>query len=564
VVGLFDTFPAPFVKQSVQLGASIPDAATQYAKDVRQGVYPQPGPAQRDRASAPGFAESNAGAAAARRGDFRTGATRSAAWREGQLTALRAMLTDRVEDFYAALWTDPRRNRTDADLTDVEYLASEADHALSHLRQWLQPLSVSTPLGLEGARVQGQFDPLGVGLTEKLASRLRLVALPWGKPLFSPAVNPGLSFTSQDIIATDTANASITGTSNAIAVSTTSVAGPGPINGTGVPVTGFEFTPLNNVVVATFTSGDGSTPADQFSAIINWGDGTPQNPDLTTGTVTLSGGTYSVLGSHTYQDEGTFPITVTVSAGTVSATIPSSATIGQELLPNGMQGNADQNFIAELYRDLLHRQVDPVGLANATNALAQGVSRTDIILGIVNSVEYRTDEVNALYEKYLGRQADSLGLGNALTLLNAGGTYEEVAAGIVGSLEYFERNGGTIDGFLTAFDRDALGQPLDPTGQANGEAFLTDQGGGEATLEADPARIQFALNLFLVQDPSLPSSVYQQVLVESFYQQFLGRPADPLGLAQFSTALQQGVSDETVIAMLLGNSSNEYYNRASS
>jgi hypothetical protein len=33
---------------------------------------------------------------------FRTGATRSAQWREGQLTALRAMMTDRAEDFYAA------------------------------------------------------------------------------------------------------------------------------------------------------------------------------------------------------------------------------------------------------------------------------------------------------------------------------------------------------------------------------------------------------------------------------------------------------------------------------
>src|ERR1700737_4411944 len=95
---------------------------------------------------------------------FRTGATRSAEWREGQLTALRAMMTDRAEDFHAALWTDLRRNRTDADLTDVKYLATEADHALSHLRQWMKPLSVSTPRVLEPARAQVQFDPLGVGL----------------------------------------------------------------------------------------------------------------------------------------------------------------------------------------------------------------------------------------------------------------------------------------------------------------------------------------------------------------------------------------------------------------
>src|SRR5438132_2148718 len=95
---------------------------------------------------------------------FRTGATRSAEWREGQLTALRAMMTDRAEDFYAALWTDLRRNRTDADLTDVRFLATEADHALSHLREWMEPLSITTPPALGPARVQVQFDPLGVGL----------------------------------------------------------------------------------------------------------------------------------------------------------------------------------------------------------------------------------------------------------------------------------------------------------------------------------------------------------------------------------------------------------------
>src|SRR5271170_7766734 len=95
---------------------------------------------------------------------FRTGVTRSADWRESQLTALRTMMTDRAKDFHAALWADLRRNRTDADLTDVKFLATEAEHALAHLRQWMKPLSVSTPPVLGRAHVQVQFDPLGVGL----------------------------------------------------------------------------------------------------------------------------------------------------------------------------------------------------------------------------------------------------------------------------------------------------------------------------------------------------------------------------------------------------------------
>ena len=65
---------------------------------------------------------------------FRSGATRSLDWRSYQLTALRAMMTDRAEDFYAAPWTDLRRNRTDADLNDVKFLAAEADHTLTRTK----------------------------------------------------------------------------------------------------------------------------------------------------------------------------------------------------------------------------------------------------------------------------------------------------------------------------------------------------------------------------------------------------------------------------------------------
>ena len=68
---------------------------------------------------------------------FRSGATRPAEWRQSQLIALRSMMKDHAEEFYAALWADLRRNRLDADWTDVKYITSEAGHALSHLRRWM-------------------------------------------------------------------------------------------------------------------------------------------------------------------------------------------------------------------------------------------------------------------------------------------------------------------------------------------------------------------------------------------------------------------------------------------
>jgi aldehyde dehydrogenase (NAD+) len=87
---------------------------------------------------------------------FRTGATRGVEWRKSQLTALRIMMAERAEDFYASLWTDLRRGRVEADIVDVKYLVGEAEHALAHVGQWMEPMRVSSP------RVR--FDPLGVGL----------------------------------------------------------------------------------------------------------------------------------------------------------------------------------------------------------------------------------------------------------------------------------------------------------------------------------------------------------------------------------------------------------------
>src|SRR5215468_4547323 len=95
---------------------------------------------------------------------FQSGATRPAKWREEQLIGLRAMMKNHCEEFYNALWTDLRRNRTDSDWTDVKYISSEANHAIAQLRRWMKPLPVNTPLVLTPSRTLVRFDPLGVGL----------------------------------------------------------------------------------------------------------------------------------------------------------------------------------------------------------------------------------------------------------------------------------------------------------------------------------------------------------------------------------------------------------------
>jgi aldehyde dehydrogenase (NAD+) len=101
---------------------------------------------------------------AAHRAFFQSGATRPIQWRENQLIALRSMMKDHAEDFYAALWTDLRRNRIEADLIDVKYMTSEIDHVLGRFEDWLTPVPVSTPIQLAPSHAEVRFDPLGVGL----------------------------------------------------------------------------------------------------------------------------------------------------------------------------------------------------------------------------------------------------------------------------------------------------------------------------------------------------------------------------------------------------------------
>ena len=65
---------------------------------------------------------------------------------------------------------------------------------------------------------------------------------------------------------------------------------------------------LTNFQVATFTHASAVEPASAFKATIKWGDGT-----TSTGTITLSGSTYLVTGSHTYSSTVRHTITTTVT-----------------------------------------------------------------------------------------------------------------------------------------------------------------------------------------------------------------------------------------------------------
>ncbi len=378
-------------------------------------------------------------------------------------------------------------------------------------------------------------------------------------------INNGFTVSGTHIYADDgtyPVRISLTDHGPTLTVTSTAAVSGLPITGlVGVPVNGFELGPLAaNLTVANFAHGNNQEAAGAFSARVDWGDGT-----VTPGTVALTTGTasatpYAVQATHTYQDEGTYTVTVTVTDGAATAAAATSAAILEELpppaiqalLPPGQQprGDATDRFITEIYRDLFHRPVDVQGWQGARAALLAGMTFTNLVLALENSDEYRLDEVSALYQRYLNRPADPAadpGVAGMVTFLRTGGTVEQLAAIIVASPEFFRDSGGTNDGFLDNLYGLALGagRTIDAPTRPVVDAMLQ---AGTLT------RQQMAAVVFA-------SDEYHRDVVKGIYLQFLERPVDPTGLAGWTMGLDMGLTDGDVIAMIVGTPGGEFFTK---
>ncbi|HEX7449881.1 MAG TPA: putative Ig domain-containing protein, partial [Pirellulales bacterium] len=307
------------------------------------------------------------------------------------------------------------------------------------------------------------------------------------------------------------------------------------ITGVGVDVSGFEYTALNAVVVATFTYDGGAKPADQFAATIDWGDGT-----TSPGTIALSGSTYTITGSHTYGDEGVFLVKVAVSGGGASATIAAQARILEELLPDGSRGTPEERFISEVYRDLLNRPVDAAGLAYWSDYLAAH-DRNSLVAAVRNTTEFHHVLIEQLYQRYLHRGADAPGLNHWADLMASGWSAGQVATQIVASAEYHQVRGqGSDDRFVDVLFADALGRTVDADAKSHFSGRLAQGASREQVVTA-----------VFASDEAV------EAIINAYYRQFLDRDADAQGLSAFAAAMRSGWTDEQIIASIVG--SNEYF-----
>lgn len=93
---------------------------------------------------------------------FRSGTTKTLAWRLSQLDALEHLLRERESDILAALHADLAKPASEAFTSEVGMTLSEVRHVRKKLRAWMKPERVRTSLVAMPGRSYVYREPLGV------------------------------------------------------------------------------------------------------------------------------------------------------------------------------------------------------------------------------------------------------------------------------------------------------------------------------------------------------------------------------------------------------------------
>ncbi|MGZ4038638.1 MAG: aldehyde dehydrogenase family protein, partial [Bacteroidia bacterium] len=113
---------------------------------------------------------------------FDSGATRSYQFRAEQLQKLKAGIKKNEVAILGALHADLHKPRLEAFISEIGILYEEIDHAIAHLRSWMETEHVETPLAIQLSSSKIRAEPLG----------LVLIIGPWNYPfqlLIAPLVS---------------------------------------------------------------------------------------------------------------------------------------------------------------------------------------------------------------------------------------------------------------------------------------------------------------------------------------------------------------------------------------
>jgi hypothetical protein len=249
--------------------------------------------------------------------------------------------------------------------------------------------------------------------------------------------------------------------------------------------------------VASFTDSD-SDPAGNFTATIDWGDGSHSDGTITANT---SGG-FDIAGTHTYDNGGTYPIFIRI---------------------------VDQDGTSD------------VGIGSATVADATMTPVMPVVgTALVDSSENLGNIVSQDYQQFLGRAPASAEVAYWVGVMHDGMTDEQVQAGFVGSAEFFQHSGNTPQGWVDAMYQDLLNRTPDTAG----EQFWVQ------SIAAGTSRAAVALGF-------ATSAEREGIIVQNDYQKYLGRSAAAPEVSYWVNSFTTGVTNEQIIAGFVDSA--EYY-----
>jgi hypothetical protein len=373
-----------------------------------------------------------------------------------------------------------------------------------------------------------------------------------------------------------------------VSVTSTANVADAALTAQGTSVTVQEGVAVNGTV-ATFTDANPGATLSDFTASIDWGDGSP----TTAGTVTTNpSGGFDVTGNHTYAEDGHFTVAVSIhdvggSTATASsnATVAEAAIVGTATSFTGLEKAPQSNVVVATFT---HAGSEPASSFTATIDWGDGTSSAGTVVlsgstyqvegthtyGDEKSVPYAvtvmvTDDatqpvtinstakivedlvlvdvatthnqrfLSEVYDDLLGRKIDGQGLANWGGLLDQGVSRDQVVLDIENTTEY------RMDQVEALYQR-YFKRAADPTGLSGGVAFLENGGTVEqlaAALIDSPEYAQRA--------GSTDTQFFNTVYMDTF-----GRPIDQTGLNNILALRAQGASRASLVANIL--SSDEY------
>jgi aldehyde dehydrogenase (NAD+) len=108
-----------------------------------------------------------------------TMARTTVAERIARLKKLKEAILARREALAAAAYADFRKPQAEVELSEVRSVIEELNHTVKHLKRWMKPTRVSTPVMLAGTQSVVRYEPKGVVL----------IIAPWNYP-FALTINP--------------------------------------------------------------------------------------------------------------------------------------------------------------------------------------------------------------------------------------------------------------------------------------------------------------------------------------------------------------------------------------